>query len=54
MGKEEIVIVARNEQNGDVSVIRPNNDFRVEDFVISLLENGYFDLKICYLEELEL
>ena len=53
MGKLDLVIVAQN-RNGDTKVINPNNDWKVKDFIHALAQDGYLNIKLVYVEELEL
>ena len=53
MGKLDLVIVA-TDRNGHTRVIKPNNDWCVEDFVFAMAQEGYLDIKLVYVEDLEL
>ena len=53
MGKLDLVIVA-TDRNGQKRVIEPNNEWPVKDFVISMAQEGYLDINLVYVEDLEL
>lgn len=53
MGKLDLVIVSTG-RDGQTRVIEPNNEWSVKDFVLSMAQEGYLDIKLVYVEDLEL
>lgn len=53
MGKLDLVIVA-TDRSGNTRVIDPSNDWAVKDFVVTMSQEGFFDIKLVYVEDLEL